>query len=175
MKYQWGPRAGPEFPPTALWWASARMEIPGSPTAISTPPFGELPLPPFIRKQDLELPSTHTLKHDFGQDRSVSFVPPHGKGDIRICWPSDERIHKAHQTANHTRLPSLRQVIARGSVAQTLNSSKTSESPAHSHKTPERPAFERHQWTVDGQTYGLYWIHRHTGVSNCRTGFDGSS
>ncbi|MEC8777533.1 MAG: hypothetical protein VXX28_00775, partial [Verrucomicrobiota bacterium] len=35
----------------------------------------------------------------FGQDSSVSFVPPHGKGDIRICWPSDERIHKAHQTA----------------------------------------------------------------------------
>ncbi len=56
MKYQWGPRAGPEFPPTALWWASARMEIPGSPTAISTPPFGELPLPPFVRKTRLGAP-----------------------------------------------------------------------------------------------------------------------
>lgn len=111
----------------------------------------------------------------FGQDRSVSFVPPHGKGDIRICWPSDERIHKAHQTAAIilASLPSAKS-LPEAQLPRPSTPQKPRESP-HSHKTPERPAFERHQWTVDGQTYGLYWgdVHRHTDVSNCRTGFDG--
>jgi len=55
-----------------------------------------------------------------------------------------------------------------------LSVGKASDLP-HSHKTPERPAYDRHKWKVEGETYGLYWgdVHRHTDVSNCRTGFDG--
>jgi len=112
----------------------------------------------------------------YGQDRKLVFLPSAkgAKGDLRVCWPSDERKHKAHQTAkvmladlpSPSKLPDASPPIAK--VEQKL------EAP-HSHKTPERPAFDRHQWKVDGQTYGLFWgdVHRHTDVSNCRTGFDG--
>ncbi len=111
----------------------------------------------------------------FGQDRSVSFLPPNGEGDIRICWPSDERPHKAHQTARVmlATLPSS-ESLPDALPPKPSSVGKASDLP-HSHKTPERPAYERHQWKVNGETYGLYWgdVHRHTDVSNCRTGFDG--
>ena len=175
MKYQWGPRAGPEFPPTALWWASARMEIPGSPTAISTPPFGELPLPPFVRKTRLGAPVD--AYPQAASDRIAPFP----------LFPLMERVisvSAGHPTNVSTRLikppqscspplPSAKS-LPEAQLPRPSTPQKPRESP-HSHKTPERPAFERHQWTVDGQTYGLYWggVHRHTDVSNCRTGFDG--
>ena len=111
----------------------------------------------------------------YGQDRSVSFLPPHGKGDIRICWPSDERPHKAHQTVRImvANLPSSKS-LPDALPPKPLSVGKASDLP-HSHKTPERPAYDRHKWKVEGETYGLYWgdVHRHTDVSNCRTGFDG--
>ena len=111
----------------------------------------------------------------YGQDRAVSFLIPKSKGDIRICWPSDERPHKAHQTA--------KVMMATLQSAKSLPNALTPKSPVarkidnlpHSHQTPERPAYDRHKWKVNGETYGLYWgdVHRHTDVSNCRTGFDG--
>lgn len=112
----------------------------------------------------------------YGQDRKLVFLPSAkgAKGDLRVCWPSDERKHKAHQTVkvmlaalpSPSKLPDASPVVAK--AEQKLQD-------PHSHKTPERPAFDRHQWKVDGQTYGLFWgdVHRHTDVSNCRTGFDG--
>ncbi len=112
----------------------------------------------------------------YGQDRKLLFLPsPKGaKGDLRVCWPTDGRKHKAHQMAKimlsalpfPSKLPEASPPVAK--AEQKLKS-------PHSHKTPERPAFDRHQWKVDGQTYGLFWgdVHRHTDVSNCRTGFDG--
>ena len=105
----------------------------------------------------------------YGQDRSVSFLPPHGKGDIRICWPSDERPHKAHQTVRImvANLPSSKS-LPDALPPKPLSVGKASDLP-HSHKTPERPAYDRHKWKVEGETYGLYWGD----VSNCRTGFDG--
>ena len=36
----------------------------------------------------------------YGQDRTAVFLPSLGKGDLRLCWPSDERPNKAHQTAS---------------------------------------------------------------------------
>ena len=111
----------------------------------------------------------------YGQDRSISFLAPVDKGDIRICWPSDERPHKAHQTAKVmlTTLPSSKS-LPDANPPKPSSAGKASDLP-HSHKTPERPAYDRHKWKVDGQTYGLYWgdVHRHTDVSNCRTGYDG--
>ncbi len=111
----------------------------------------------------------------YGQDRTAVFLPSLGKGDLRLCWPSDERPNKAHQTASVflAALPSLSSLPAATPEKPTQAPAKQ-ELP-HSHKTPERPAFDRHEWKVAGQTYGLFWgdVHRHTDVSNCRTGFDG--
>ncbi len=111
----------------------------------------------------------------YGQDRTAVFLPSLGKGDLRLCWPSDERPNKAHQTASVflAALPSSAFLPAATPEKPTKAAAKQ-ELP-HSHKTPERPAFDRHEWKVAGQTYGLFWgdVHRHTDVSNCRTGFDG--
>jgi hypothetical protein len=111
----------------------------------------------------------------FGQDRTALFLPAQSKGDLRLCWPSDERPNKAHQTASVflAALPSSASLPAATPEKPTQTPAKK-ELP-HSHKTPERPAFDRHTWKVGGQTYGLFWgdVHRHTDVSNCRTGFDG--
>lgn len=111
----------------------------------------------------------------YGQDRTAVFLPSLGKGDLRLCWPSDERPNKAHQTASVflATLPSSSSLPAATPEKPTKAAAKQ-ELP-HSHKTPERPAFDRHEWKVAGQSYGLFWgdVHRHTDVSNCRTGFDG--
>ena len=111
----------------------------------------------------------------FGQDRTAIFLPAHEKGDLRLCWPSDERPNKAHQTAAVflAALPSS--VSLPAATPEKAGKAPNKKQLPHSHKTPERPAFDRHEWKVDGQTFGLFWgdVHRHTDVSNCRTGFDG--
>ncbi len=112
----------------------------------------------------------------FGQDRSVSFLPARNSEEgIRICWPSDQRPNKEHQTSAVylATLPPSRS-LPEANPQKLIKPGTVKELP-HSHKTPERPAYDRHQWTVEGETYGLYWgdVHRHTDVSNCRTGFDG--
>ena len=112
----------------------------------------------------------------YGQDRKLVFLPSAkgAKSDIRACWPSDERKHKAHQTAN-VMLAALPSPSKLPETSPPVAKAEQKLEPPHSHKTPERPAFDRHQWKVNGQTYGLFWgdVHRHTDVSNCRTGFDG--
>ncbi len=112
----------------------------------------------------------------YGQDRKLVFLPSAkgAKSDIRACWPSDERKHKAHQTAN-VMLAALPSPSKLPEASPPVAKAEQKLEPPHSHKTPERPAFDRHQWKVNGQTYGLFWgdVHRHTDVSNCRTGFDG--
>jgi hypothetical protein len=72
----------------------------------------------------------------YGQDRSVSFIHPTGKGDIRICWPSDERPHKAHQTAKImlATLPSAKSLP--DALPPKLSSSTKPNDLPHSHKTP---------------------------------------
>jgi hypothetical protein len=111
----------------------------------------------------------------FGQDRTAIFLPVHEKGDLRLCWPSDERPNKAHQTAAVflAALPSSASLPA--ATPEKAGKAPIKKQLPHSHKTPERPAFDRHEWKVNGQTFGLFWgdVHRHTDVSNCRTGFDG--
>lgn len=111
----------------------------------------------------------------YGQDRRTVFLPATVEGaDIAVCWVSDDRVTKAHgEVAVHlaSLAPSSDLPEAKPPVAKT-----TAEgSFAASQSTPERPPMERHEWKVAGRTYGLYWgdFHRHTDVSNCRTGFDG--
>lgn len=112
----------------------------------------------------------------YGQDRTSYFLPASGgKGDIRFCWPSDGRTTKEHKTSG----------VFLASLASAAGL-PDSRPPVHvdvpgeevwppSQETPERPAYDRHTWKVEGQEYGLFWgdLHRHTDVSNCRTGFDG--
>jgi len=47
--------------------------------------------------------------------------------------------------------------------------------PYLNESTPPRAASEHHTWTIGGKSYRLCWgdLHRHTDISNCRTGYDG--
>ncbi|MEO0414143.1 MAG: hypothetical protein AAF226_04220, partial [Verrucomicrobiota bacterium] len=109
----------------------------------------------------------------YGQDRKLSFAPS-ATGDIALCWPSDLRSHKAHQTAGVylASLPSAKSLPERKKGAQPREYRRLA---IPSQTTPERAADDRHEWQVAGKSYGLFWgdVHRHTDVSNCRTGFDG--
>lgn len=112
----------------------------------------------------------------YGQDRrSFVFTGERGKGDVKVCWASDGRLTKEHQvSAVHLVAlrggPNLPEATPPGEPKDL-----SGEPFAASQSTPERPAHDRHGWKVGEQEYGLYWgdLHRHTDVSNCRTGFDG--
>ena len=111
----------------------------------------------------------------FGQDRRSQFLAAMD-GNLEFCWPSDRRKTKAAQKSG-IYLATIDSNLEIPAVKPPPNSPKdpTREPFAASQSTPERPADDRHLWELDGKTYGLFWgdVHRHTDVSNCRTGFDG--
>ncbi|NNE91019.1 MAG: hypothetical protein HKN23_05180 [Verrucomicrobiales bacterium] len=110
----------------------------------------------------------------FGQDRRSLFLES-SDGDLVFGFPSDGRKTKAARTSaiHFAKLDSGLELP----VAKPPGEPKdlTGEPFSPSQKTPERPADDRHTWEIDGVKHGLFWgdFHRHTDVSNCRTGFDG--
>ncbi|MDF1860235.1 MAG: hypothetical protein P1U87_08470 [Verrucomicrobiales bacterium] len=112
----------------------------------------------------------------YGQDRRshlMTGIP--GTGDVRIVWISDGRTNKEHKVAG-VHLAALKSAAKLPDATPPGVPKDLSGEPfAPSQSTPERPGDDRHNWKVDGKSYGLYWgdLHRHTDVSNCRTGFDG--
>ncbi|HBJ87034.1 MAG TPA: hypothetical protein DDZ88_24885 [Verrucomicrobiales bacterium] len=111
-----------------------------------------------------------------GQDRHQELhVGP--KGGVWITWATDKRSTKASGIAEiHSALiqhdaewPLMPEepeaAIARGAEPE----------PYFNEPTPPRPLTEHHTWKIGGKTYRLVWgdLHRHTDISNCRTGFDG--
>ena len=111
-----------------------------------------------------------------GQDRHQELVAG-TDGGLWMTWPTDQRSTKA---------PGVAQVqVARIDTAAAWPSmpgepglaiSRAAErEPYFNAPTPPRPLTEHHHWTAGGKTYRLVWgdLHRHTDISNCRTGFDG--
>ncbi len=109
-----------------------------------------------------------------GQDRRQELhLGP--KGSVWVTWATDRRTSKATGVAEihsalikpdaHWPLLPEEAVIARAAEPE----------PYFNTPTPPRPLDEHHNWTIGGKTYRLVWgdLHRHTDVSNCRTGFDG--
>ena len=109
-----------------------------------------------------------------GQDRRSSFVQD-GSGGLWFSWPSDLRMDKTCGVAG-VYLAELETGKPFQPASPPLAAKVPDDEPfAPSQSTPERPSGERHQWTHDGETYTLIWgdFHRHTDVSNCRTGQEG--
>ncbi len=113
----------------------------------------------------------------FGQDRRSNFLT--NKGKLWLSWPSDLRNTKASRNAG-VYLAALETAPGKMPPPAKISKSpnprgKLDEPFSPSQKTPERPADDRHFLKINGEKYGLYWgdLHRHTDVSNCRTGFDG--
>jgi hypothetical protein len=109
-----------------------------------------------------------------GQDRRASFVTD-ADGGLRLIWPSDLRTNKACGIAGvfMAQLDTEKEFLPARTPGEPVDLTKEPFAPSQA--TPERPPNERHQWTHNGETYTLVWgdVHRHTDVSNCRTGFDG--
>lgn len=113
-----------------------------------------------------------------GQDRRAHFVSGAG-GGLWLTWPSDLRTDKTCLVSGVflARLDHAApfQPAQPPRPAEDRAKDPTDEPFAASQSTPERSGSERHRWTQGGETYTLVWgdLHRHTDVSNCRTGFDG--
>lgn len=109
-----------------------------------------------------------------GQDRESSFVRD-GKGGLWLNWPSDLRKDKTCGVSG-VYLAELETVKPFQPATLPVAAKDLRDEPlAPSQATPERPDGERHQWVHEGETYTLIWgdFHRHTDVSNCRTGQEG--
>jgi hypothetical protein len=112
----------------------------------------------------------------FGQDRHQELLTG-PKGGLWITWASDKRTSKASGVAEihsaqirHDAPWPLLPEDPGAAVARA----ETPE-PYLNEPTPPRPLSQHHSWTINGKTYRLLWgdLHRHTDISNCRTGFDG--
>lgn len=111
-----------------------------------------------------------------GQDRHQELhVGP--KGGVWITWAADKRTSKASGVAEiHSAL--IRHdgdwpLLADEPDAAVARAAEPA--PYLKDPTPPRPLEEHHTWTINGKRYRLVWgdLHRHTDISNCRTGFDG--
>lgn len=109
----------------------------------------------------------------FGQDRRTH-ARRAADGQLWLAWPSDRRTNKTARVSGVY----LAEIDPAAAPAATV----AGEQPAIRElpsligdKTPERTRQDRHEWTIGGKTYKLYWgdFHRHTDVSNCRTPDDG--
>lgn len=109
----------------------------------------------------------------YTQDRLCrSALAPDGR--LWLCWPTDGRGDKNHQTAQLR----LARVLTDRELALALAVPSNGEKPLSDYLnavTPERPQQEHHTWEHDGSRYTLYFgdFHRHTDISNCITATDG--
>ncbi|MEN3940379.1 hypothetical protein WJU23_03725 [Prosthecobacter sp. SYSU 5D2] len=111
-----------------------------------------------------------------GQDRHQELtVGP--KGALWVTWPTDNRTTKLSNIAQiHTGMikTDAPWPLLPEEPEATVTRAPEQE-PYLNEPTPPRPLSELHTWTIGGKTYRLVWgdVHRHTDISNCRTGFDG--
>jgi len=111
-----------------------------------------------------------------GQDRRQDLhVGP--KGALWVSWATDQRTTKASGVAEvHTAMISHNAGWKELPEDAAAGVSMASEpEPYLNEPTPPRSLDQHHTWTIGGKTYRLVWgdLHRHTDISNCRTGFDG--
>ncbi len=111
-----------------------------------------------------------------GQDRREELhVGP--KGALWVTWATDKRTTKASGIAQvHSAMIShSAEWKELPKEADATISLAPEPEPYLNEPTPPRPLSEHHTWTIGGKTYRLVWgdLHRHTDISNCRTGFDG--
>lgn len=111
-----------------------------------------------------------------GQDRHQELtVGP--KGGLWVTWPTDRRTSKS-SGVSEIHLAQIRTDAEWPVLPEEPEITVTrapDPDPYLNGVTPPRPLTEHHTWTIGGKTYRLVWgdLHRHTDISNCRTGFDG--
>lgn len=111
-----------------------------------------------------------------GQDRHQElFVGP--KGGVWVTWATDQRTNKISGIAEiHTAQIRHEADWPLMELEPGLEIARAAEpEPYLNPPTAPRPLTEHHTWEIGGKRYRLVWgdLHRHTDISNCRTGFDG--
>ena len=114
-----------------------------------------------------------------GQDRHQELhLGP--KGGVWVSWATDHRTTKLSGIAQaqaallkHDADWPLLPAEEGGSAPEIARGS--APKPYLQPPTPPRALDDHHVWKIGGKSYRLVWgdVHRHTDVSNCRTGFDG--
>lgn len=111
-----------------------------------------------------------------GQDRHNELTRA-ADGSLWLCWPTDGRVRKECGTgrvhvARLNTSSALKLVPGDGNATV---SHLPQPAPYASLPAQDRPRSEHHVWKIGGKTYRLVWgdLHRHTDISNCRTGADG--
>jgi len=111
-----------------------------------------------------------------GQDRHNELTRT-ADGSLWLCWPTDGRLRKDCGIS--------RVHVAKVDTKAELKLVPKEEALAVHHlpapepymTTPakDRPHDEHHVWKIGGKSYRLVFgdLHRHTDISNCRTGGDG--
>lgn len=111
-----------------------------------------------------------------GQDRHNELTRG-ADGSLWLCWPTDGRLRKDCGIS--------RVHVAKVDVKASLTLVPKDETLTVHHLPPaepymtapakDRPHDEHHVWKIGGKTYRLVYgdLHRHTDISNCRTGGDG--
>lgn len=110
----------------------------------------------------------------FCQDRRISAGL--FRDHLYAAWPSDGRRNKQQgDTGIHlARIDTGEEIPTAGALSFEVKGIAKSSLKAPN-DTPERDRLDHNQWTINGETYTLYWgdVHRHTDFSNCRTMDDG--
>jgi hypothetical protein len=111
-----------------------------------------------------------------GQDRHQELTLGND-GGLWMTWPTDLRATKAPGVARvHLARIDTESEWRNLEMEPGAPIARAAEpEPYLDEATPPRPLTEHHTWTAGGKTYRLVWgdLHRHTDISNCRTGFDG--
>ena len=111
-----------------------------------------------------------------GQDRHNELTRA-ADGALWLCWPSDRRVKKDCGIAGvYVGKVDTQAPLAPGPASAGLAVHHLPEpAPYRDAPTPDRPRDQHHTWTIGGKTYHLVYgdLHRHTDISNCRTGGDG--
>ncbi|MEI6535202.1 MAG: hypothetical protein WCN98_07680 [Verrucomicrobiaceae bacterium] len=111
-----------------------------------------------------------------GQDRRNELTRG-PDGSLWLSWPSDRRVNKDCGISGVH--------VAKVDTQAVLVPVPHDESLAANHlpapekylvePSKDRPRDQHHEWKIGGKTYHLVYgdLHRHTDISNCRTGGDG--
>lgn len=111
-----------------------------------------------------------------GQDRhnEITRAPD---GSLWLCWPSDQRKTKecGISGVHAARVDTAAKLVDVAPESAADVAATPEPAPYLNDPTPERPQDVNHKWTFGGKTYTLCFgdLHRHTDISNCRTGAEG--
>jgi len=121
--------------------------------------------------EPVEVPSS-----TMGQDRRNELTRA-ADGSLWLCWPSDRRVMKDCGISGvYVAKVDTEAALALVPKDDALTVNHLPDPEPYMIEPPkDRPREEHHVWKIGGKTYRLVFgdLHRHTDISNCRTGGDG--